>query len=78
MILRIPIPDTIRVILKRDVLSVLTKKFKTRKGRRNLSEGRLHSFRHFFYSQCAAQGVPEQTVINWLGHRDSETLLPSA
>ena len=65
-------PDTIRVILKRDVLSVLAKKFKTTKGQRNLSEGRLHSFRHFSCSQCAAQGVPEQTLMNWLGHRDSE------
>ena len=34
-------------------------------------DGRLHSFRHYFCSTCANSGVPEQVVMNWLGHRSS-------
>lgn len=27
-----------------------------------------HSFRHFFASQCAANGVAQQTAMGWMGH----------
>jgi len=35
------------------------------------SDGRLHSFRHYFCSMCANNNVPEQLLMNWLGHRQS-------
>jgi integrase len=34
-------------------------------------DGRRHSFRHYFCSKCWNEGVPEQIVMAWLGHRDS-------
>jgi hypothetical protein len=34
--------------------------------------GRLHSYRHYFCSTCANRGVPEQVVMEWLGHADSK------
>jgi integrase len=35
-------------------------------------DGRLHSCRHFLCRKCARDRVPEQTVMLWLGHRDSK------
>lgn len=37
-----------------------------------IMRGRLHSFRHYFCSACCVQGVPIQTLMDWLGHRDSK------
>jgi integrase len=37
-------------------------------------DGRLHSFRHYFCSACANNGVPEPMVRAWLGHRDSKMI----
>src|SRR4051812_41379552 len=36
--------------------------------------GRLHGFRHYFCSQSADSGTPEQMLMSWLGHRDSEMI----
>ena len=63
-------PDTLRIILKRDVLTPLSKRFPKR-GVQGLIDGRLHSFRHYFCSTCANAGTPEQVLMDWLGHRDS-------
>lgn len=63
-------PDTLRIILKRDVLTPLSKRFPKR-GPQGLIDGRLHSFRHYFCSTCANAGTPEQVLMDWLGHRDS-------
>lgn len=63
-------PDTLRIILKRDVLTPLSKRFPKR-GAQGLIDGRLHSFRHYFCSTCANAGTPEQVLMDWLGHRDS-------
>jgi integrase len=63
-------PDTVRMILKRDVLIPLAKQFPTGE-RQGLIHGRLHSFRHYFCSTCANAGTPEQVLMDWLGHRDS-------
>jgi integrase len=65
-------PDTIRNILKREVLSPLTGRFPASGGAKGFNDGRLHSFRHFFCSACANNRVPEALVMNWLGHQDSE------
>ena len=34
--------------------------------------GRLHSFRHFFCSQCFLGGASEGEIKEWLGHADSK------
>jgi integrase len=64
-------PDTVRQVLIREVLTPLRDRFPTPKGAVGFADGRLHSFRHFFCSTCANNGVPEQVVMSWLGHRDS-------
>jgi integrase len=64
-------PDTVRNALVRDVIAPLAKSFPTPAGETGFVHGRLHSFRHFFCSQCATDGVPEAVVMEWLGHIDS-------
>lgn len=66
--------DTVRVILIREVIKPLKSRFPTTSGELGFEHGRLHSFRHFFCSACANQGVPERMVIKWLGHKDSSML----
>lgn len=65
-------PDTVRNVLIRDVLKPLTKDRPVVDGEKSLRDGRLHSFRHFFCSECANDGVPIQTLMEWLGHADSD------
>jgi integrase len=65
-------PDTVRNILIRDVLKPLSNRFPAPPGEEGFVHGRLHSCRHYFASQCAAEGVAEQVVMAWLGHRDSK------
>ena len=65
-------PDTVRRILIREVLESLRDRFPTPEGEEGFAAGRLHSFRHFFCSTCANGGVPEQVVMEWLGHADSK------
>ena len=65
-------PDTIRNILKREVLNPLAGRFPVAGGAKGFNDGRLHSFRHFFCSACANNRVPEAMVMSWLGHQDSE------
>ncbi|MCA9179345.1 MAG: site-specific integrase [Planctomycetales bacterium] len=67
-------PDTIRRILVREVIEPLAKQFPTADGERGFIHGRLHSFRHYFCSTCANNGVPERIVMDWLGHADSEMI----
>jgi integrase len=67
-------PDTVRNILKREVLGPLAEKFPASGGSRGIAAGRLHSFRHFFCSMSADSGVPEQMLMSLLGHRDSEMI----
>jgi len=64
--------DTVRRVLIRDVLKKLKEKFPTPEGEIGFEHGRLHSFRHYFCSQCAQIGVPEQIVMSWLGHSSSK------
>jgi integrase len=69
-------PDTVRRIFVRDVLTPLAKRFPKPPGAAvGFSDGRLHSFRHYFCSVCAASGrVSEQTLMSWLGHRHSSMI----
>jgi integrase len=64
-------PDTVRIILIRDVIAPLKDKFPDPPGEEGFSRGRLHSIRHYFCSIAADEGVPEQMLMRWLGHKES-------
>lgn len=64
-------PDVARRTLIDEVLAPLKEQFATLAGEIGFADGRLHSFRHYFCSVCANTGVPEQVVMQWLGHQDS-------
>jgi integrase len=66
-------PDLVRRTLIRDVLRPLAKHFPLPAGAtKGFKDGRVHSFRHYFCSMCANNGVPEQVLMRWLGHRSSQ------
>lgn len=65
-------PDTVRRLLIKDVLDALKERFPSKHGDTGFSDGRLHSFRHFFCSVCANSGVAERVVMDWLGHANAE------
>lgn len=65
-------PDTIRRILIRDVLTPLAERFPSQEDEVGFVDGRLHSFRHYFCSTCANNNIPEQMVMQWLGHQESD------
>ncbi len=64
--------DITRRTLIRDVLEPLAGTFPTPDDEIGFSDGRLHSFRHYFCSVCANNNVPEQLVMEWLGHQESK------
>jgi integrase len=64
-------PDKVRTTLIGEVLEPLKKRFPSPEDS-GFASGRLHSFRHYFCSSCAASGVPERVVMQWLGHKDSK------
>lgn len=65
-------PDVVRRALIREVLTPLAEQFPACDGDIGFKDGRLHSFRHYFCSLSANSGVPEQMVMNWLGHQESK------
>lgn len=64
-------PDVVRSNLKGKVLTAVAKAFRARDVETGIEHGRLHSFRHYFCSECANKNVPMQMVMDWLGHQDS-------
>jgi integrase len=62
-------PDTVRNIFVREVLTPLAATPGLSTG---FADGRLHSFRHYFCSMSANRGVPQRTLMRWLGHRESD------
>ncbi len=56
--------DTVRRILIRDVLTPLTPCFSSESGEVGFADGRLHSFRHYFCSNCANRKVAERVLMN--------------
>lgn len=64
--------DTVRRILIRDVLTPLSSRFPVQGDQPGFIDGRLHSFRHYFCSNCANRGVKERVLMSWLGHRNSK------
>jgi len=68
-------PDNIRRLLVNHVLPPLASRFPTPPGEvRGFIDGRIHSFRHYFCSMCANARVAEQTLMSWLGHRNSRMI----
>ena len=65
-------PDTVLLTLKRDVIKPLLPRFPSTASQPGFKDGKVHSFRHYFCSLCADNGVPEPMLKNWLGHRDSK------
>jgi integrase len=65
-------PDTVRTIFIADVIQPLKVRFPTPAGEIGFEHGRLHTFRHYFCSRAADQGVPLQMLMTWLGHSSSE------
>ncbi len=65
-------------VLKRllsGVIQPLASRFPRRLGEAiGFADGRVHSLRHFFCSLCANNGVPEQMLMSWLGHRSSRMI----
>ena len=66
------LPGTVREVLVRVVLIPLAEKFPTSVDEIGFADGRLHSFRHYFCSQCASQNASQNVIMKWLGHRDSK------
>jgi integrase len=56
----------------KDVIKPLTKRFEEAGEGEEMEEGRFHSFRHYFVSQCFLKGINEGTIRSWVGHRDSK------
>ena len=54
-----------------EVIEPLKDRFPGEPGEPSFASGRLHSFRHFFCSLCANQGVSERVLMQWLGHTSS-------
>lgn len=67
-------PDTVRNVLVRDVLTPLRSRFGRVGSEPSFEDGRVHSFKHFFVSRCADDGVPEQVVKQWLWCGDSKMI----
>lgn len=65
-------PDTARRALIDHLVTPLLVRFPSPDDEQGFKDGRFHSFRHFFCSSCADNGVPERMVMEWLGHQDSE------
>lgn len=64
-------PDTVRTTLINQVIKPLELRFPSAENEIGFKDGRLHSFRHFFCSESANSGIPEQVLMRWLGHRSS-------
>ena len=58
----------------RYVIKPLSPEFPTEKDVLGFKNGRFHSFRHFFVSECFAEGVPESDIQLWVGHSSSKIL----
>lgn len=56
----------------RHVITPLSKEYSTPEGEIGFRDGRLHSLRHFFCSQCFLGGASEGEIREWLGHADSK------
>ena len=65
-------PRNVLTAFLEKVIEPLKRKFPTSDGEIGFEHGRLHSFRHYFCSQCFICGASEGEVREWLGHADSK------
>ena len=65
-------PRNVLSVFISDVIDKLKAKFPTPAGEIGFEHGRLHSFRHFFVSQCFLGGASEGEIREWVGHADSK------
>ncbi len=65
-------PRNVLTVFIRDVIKKLKDTFPTPEGEIGFEHGRLHSFRHFFVSQCSLGGASEGEIREWVGHADSK------
>jgi integrase len=66
-------PQIERPLVERKLLMEL-KKLCGACGFENPKQYKLHTFRHFFASTCAARGIPHKYALKWMGHSDSRIL----
>ncbi|MCA9032793.1 MAG: tyrosine-type recombinase/integrase [Planctomycetaceae bacterium] len=59
-------------VFKRDIRGPLATEFPVPKEEIGFEHGTLHSFRHYFVSECFRQGATEAEIMDWVGHRDSK------
>jgi integrase len=64
----------IREAFIKQIIEPLINEFPTPKDELGFKDGRFHSFRHFFVSECFAAGVPESDIRLWVGHSDSKVV----
>jgi integrase len=64
-------PRNVLTQFQNDVITTLAGEFPSDEDDIGFKDGTLRSFRHFFCSWCANNGVPERVVMRWLGHKDS-------
>lgn len=67
-------PDTVRIVLKREVLAALAARFPPDGDDPGIVAGTVHGFRHYFCSVSADEGAPERLLMSWLGHQDSKMI----
>jgi integrase len=65
-------PRNVLMVFIRDVIDKLKDQFSTPPGEIGFEHGRLHSFRHFFVSQCFLGGASEGEIREWVGHASSK------
>ena len=58
----------------KQIIEPLGKEFPSPESDLGFKNGRFHSFRHFFVSECFAAGVPESDIRLWVGHSDSKVI----
>ena len=54
------------------VIEKLAPEFPSPSGRLGFRDGRFHSFRHFFVSQCFDYDISETRIKDWVGHSNSK------
>lgn len=62
----------VRSVFGMQVIGSLKEEFPTPPGEIGFKHGCLHSFRHFFVSECFRQGATESQIMEWVGHKDSK------
>lgn len=63
--------NTVRNTLIAKVIEPLAVRFPTPEDEIGFRDGRVHSFRHYFCSSCADEGVPREMLMKMLSHKDS-------